>query len=250
MSSLLLHQRGLLSVSKCVTLTNWQSVRFRLRHKRKEPLRKPIWQPTAPSKLYRIKKKPEYSPTEQAQRDHLDYTYDINMKSIKHFLRKEFYLPTVESESRPAKTVLDDSEEQARLIKENEEDNRRIAGMREERLAEFKADMNAELMMMSMKEEEEKRRIGEQFDVLVRQEIERSKTYITRENLDDKIEEALTHSTNYEFAIDTSGKVHFEGSLHPYAFKPKDIPDTSSNVDEYDKDGKQKTVVLKPTRLI
>lgn len=240
---------SLLNAGKCLARINWQSVRYNLRHKRKEPFRKPIWEPMAPSKLYRIKKKEVFSSEEQAQRDHLTHTYAINMKSIKQFLKDEFYLPTLEAGGRAPEDVANEEEEQLKLIEENSKENEKVAKMREERLREFTADKEAMLIARQIQIDEENKRLGEELDAVVRREIERSKTFITKENLDAKIEEVLTQQTNYDFAIDTSGKLVFSGSLHPYALTPKAIPATSSNTEEYKETDPNKPIFLKAKRL-
>ncbi|KAI2809680.1 hormone [Blomia tropicalis] len=240
---------NLLNVSKRLIRLDWQSVRYNLRHKRKEPLRKPIWQPTAPSKLYQIKKKPQLSEEETAQRKHLTDVYEINMKSIQKFLKDEFYTPTLEAGGRSPEEVAEEEMEQQKLLEENEQENERIAKMRDERLKVFQADKEAILLAKSIAIEEENKRLGEQFDIMVRKEIERSKTYITKENLDSKIEECLTHQTTYDFAIDNNGKLVFSGSLHPYALSPKDVPETSSNIDEYKETDSSKPIYVKAKRL-
>lgn len=240
---------SLLKASKSLTRTNWQFVRFNLKHKRKEPLRKPIWQPTAPSKLYRIRKPEQLSAEEQAQRNHLTETYAINMKSIKQFLEKEFYLPTLEAGGMAHEDVVQEEEEQKQLIAENNRENEKIAKMREERLKEFTVNKEAQLIALKIQADEENKRLGEELDIVVRREIERSKTYITKDNLDAYIEEVLTHQTDYDFAIDTNGKIVFSGSLHPYALTPKAVPETSSNTAEYKDVDPNKPVYLKAKKL-
>ncbi|OTF80277.1 hypothetical protein BLA29_008522 [Euroglyphus maynei] len=225
-----------------------QSLRYHLKRKRKEPFRKPIWQPMAPSKLYRIRKKEELSDQERQQREHLDYTYNVNMESIKQFLHREFYLPTVNSEQGGTNEFINEEELEKAMI-ENDHENQRIAKMRDERLKLFQQELEAKLMAMKIQKEEENRQIGEQFDRLVSQEIERSKTYITRDNIDAKIDETLTHQTNYDYAIDVNGRIMFDGSLHPYALRPKAVPETSSQTEEYQSFDSGKPVYLKAKKL-
>ncbi|KAH7640713.1 mitochondrial ribosomal protein S26 [Dermatophagoides farinae] len=226
-----------------------QSVRYGLKYKRKEPFRKPIWQPIAPSKLYRIRKKEEMSEQEKKQREHLEYTYNVNIKSIKQFLHQEFYLPIVNAEQGGSNEFVHEEEELEKAMIENDRENQRVAAMREERLKLFQQELDAKMMAMKIQQEEEKRQIGEQFDQIVSQEIERSKTYITRDNIDAKIDEVLTHQTNYDYAIDVNGRIIFDGSLHPYALRPKAVPETSSQTDEYQSLDSKKPVYLKAKKL-
>lgn len=245
----LIYTAALLNASKNVARTNLQFVRYNLRYKRKEPFRKPVWQTIAPSKLYRIKKRDELSAEEQAQRDHLNNTYSVNMKSIRKFLNEEFYLPTLEAGGRSHDDVLIEGKEQQQLIEENKLENERIAALREERIRLFRLDKDAKLLAQQLQNEETNKRLGEEFDLMVKREIERSKTFITKENLDSKIEELLTNQTSYDFAIDHSGKVIFSGSLHPYALTPKAVPEISSNTEEYKETDQSKPVYIKVKRL-
>lgn len=249
MSQLLQTSSSSIRALKHVLTPQFQSVRHRLRHKIKEPFRKPVWQPTAPSKLYRIKKKEELSESEQAQRDHLEHTYSINMKSIQEYLRQEFYLPTLEDGGRSHEDVLKEEEEQNKLLAQNDAINAKIAAERAVREKEFEREQDALLLAKQIELEEENRVKGEELDRIVRLEIERSKTYITKENLDEKIDELLTHSTSYEFAIDTNGRVVFDGSLHPYALNPKAVPETSSQTEEYKNVDTSKPVFLTSRKL-
>lgn len=121
--------------------------------------------------------------------------------------------------------------------------------MKFKRLKLFQQELEAKLMAMKIQKEEENRQIGEQFDRLVSQEIERSKTYITRDNIDAKIDETLTHQTNYDYAIDVNGRIMFDGSLHPYALRPKAVPETSSQTEEYQSFDSGKPVYLKAKKL-
>ena len=179
-------------------MLNYQSVRhLSLKHKLKEPFRKPVWQPMAPSKLYRIKKPEKLSAEEIAQREHLKYTYAINMKSIVSFLNNEFYLPSLSAGGRTQEEVAAEEAEQNILLEENERDNKMVADVRAARMKEFVAQRDAEYIAEQMKLEEMKRQKGRELDILVRQEIENSKTFITKDNLDDRIEKALLNKTEY-----------------------------------------------------
>lgn len=230
---------------------NYQSVRFNLRYRRKEPIRKPIWVTMAPSKLFRIKKRPELSEKEREQREHLEYTYEINMKSINGYLRKTFYEPTLKKNSASIADKIMDQEaaELSTAIEENNEFNKKIAKMRDERMELFKKDIAAKFAMQKIKDEEENRRLGEEFDRKVEREIERSKTYITMDNIDEKIDEALTHQTTYDYAIDVNGRIIFDGFLHPYAFKAKAVPETSSQTEESLNVDLSKPIYLKAKKI-
>jgi len=245
----LISKNILLDSRQSLSRVNWEFVRYRLKYKIKEPLRKPVWQPMAPSKLFRIKQKEELTSEEKAQREHLQHTYSINMKSIKNFLREEFYLPTLSAGGRSQEEVTKEEEEQQRLFEENDRENEKISNLRTERMNMFRKDKEAELIAQQLQIEQENIRHGKELDEIVKREIVRSKTYITKENLDIMIEEALAHETSYDFAIDTNGKLIYSGTLHPYALTPRAVPETSSNSEEYKEMETNKPLYIKPRRL-
>lgn len=237
-------------VQYAIQKINYQQIRHNLRYRRKEPFRKPIWTTMAPSKLFRIRKRPELSEKEMKQRQHLEYTYEINMKSINEYLRKTFYEPTLKEDSENISENMDQEiAELEKAIEENNKINKKIAAMRDERMEILKTELAAKFAMQKIKDEEENRRLGEEFDRKVEREIERSKTYITMDNIDEKIEEALTHQTNYDYAIDVNGKIIFDGFLHPYAFKAKAVPETSSQTEESHNVDLSKPVYLKAKKI-
>lgn len=215
----------------------------------KEPFRKPVWTTIAPSKLYRIQKKEELTPEEEAYRKNLERNYSLAIKSINAYLNKEFYQPTLGTGGRTPEEVKSEVDEQEELLKANALENENVKEMREVRLRDFQAEKEARLLAELIAKEEENKQLGEQLDEIIKQEIERSKTYITKENLDEKIEQVLAHPVSYDFAIDRRGQVVFDGSLHPYAFEPKAVPETSDVTAEFKKVDTSKAIFLKASKL-
>jgi small subunit ribosomal protein S26 len=219
-----------------------------VRYKRKEKFRKPIWDPVAPSKYYRVNIKRVFDEEEKLMRKNLNETYKRNMESIYSYFNKEFYLPTLSAGGISDEQVKKEEDEQARLLAENEMENARVARLREERMREEEQNMKAQMIVEEMKRQEEIKLRSKNIDEEVRIEIERSKTYITRDTLDAALEEALANPVTYDYAIDVNGNVHYDGILHPYALKPSAVPDTSSNTKEFE-DRKGIKVKLEPTSL-
>ena len=87
-----------------------------------------------------------------------------------------------------------------------------------------------QLLKQHLEVQERNESIRRQAEEIAQKEVERSKTFITKEKLLGAIEEALGNPVSYEFAIDKRGNVITDGKIHPYAFTPNDIPDTSENV--------------------
>lgn len=204
-----------------------------IRNKKKEAFRKPIWAPTAPSKLFRIPEKPNYDEEERAQREYLDITYNRMSASIYKYFKEEFYLPTLGAGGFSPEQIRGEEEEQMKLIRENDIENERVRKIREERLENERKEIEAELLVEKLKQEENRKILAKQIDEEVEQEIKRSETYITKETLDQAIEEALENVVNYEFAIDVQGNIYYDDKLHPYALMPSAIPETSSNTKEF-----------------
>ncbi len=211
----------------------YDSIRHHMRRKRKEPMRKPVWEPMAPSKIFRINTKEPLDEEEAKQRQHFDNTFETNMRSIRQYLNNEFYLPTLEAGGLTHEQVIDEETEQLQLIQQNDRENQRVAQLRAQRLALQSQLLDQQLIVSHLQQLEDSKLKGKQLDQIVKQEIKRSETYITHENLESVIEEALANPISYDFAIDTEGNVHFDGSLHPYALRPSAIPETSSNTEEF-----------------
>ncbi|VDM48444.1 unnamed protein product [Toxocara canis] len=102
-----------------------------------------------------------------------------------------------------------EEEELDRLIAENEQRNQEAARLRKEKEEEeMKAaeeailkEIEAELLK---REENVQKRTAEVLDM-----IERSKNFVTAENLDEKLKEALENPVVYDYAIDLQGhKIH------------------------------------------
>lgn len=200
-----------------------------VRWKRREPIRKHIWLPQAPSKLFKIPEKVYLPRDEQQQMDHLRFNYDADMLSISSYCREHFYLPSREAGGLTAEQVQAEEEQHKRRLLENENENRRIAAERQKRVTEQKQKLQQELVQQEMehKRQQEQNRI--QAEQVIRSEIERSATFITKENLLSAIEDALLHSVSYDFAIDRNGNVITDGTIHVMAFTPSAVPQSSDN---------------------
>lgn len=200
-----------------------------VRWKRREPLRKHIWQPQAPSKLFKIPEKVYLPRDEQRQMDHLRFNYESDMISISAYCREQYYLPSREVGGLTPEQVQAEEEQHKRRLEENEEENKRIAAERQKRLADQKLKRQQELVQKEMehKQQQELKRI--EAERLISREIERSATFITKDNLLSAIEDALLHPVTYDFAIDKNGNVITDGKIHVQAFTPSAVPESSLN---------------------
>lgn len=107
--------------------------------------------------------------------------------------------------------VLTPEQEEAEFLKcvdINATWNAKIAKERDQRLAKEREEKVAyvqERLEARQLREEERR---EQANLRVLREIESSKTFITRENLDAAIETALANPVDHNFAIDLAGNLY------------------------------------------
>ncbi|RZC33578.1 MRP-S26 domain containing protein [Asbolus verrucosus] len=178
-----------------ISYQNLQSVRWR---------RKPIWMPTAKSKLYRIPVKPVIPEEEKEEIKRLYNNYRTYIKSIRRFLTyKHSVLLMAKSDTEQLKKAFDEDFMRCKEI--NDKWNEDLKKLREERVAkqlqeeiEFAKNRMANLI----KQKEQKLAEAEE---IVRKEKQMVGTFITPENLDEVIEKALSNPVDYNFAIDLEG---------------------------------------------
>lgn len=188
--------------------------------------------PRAPTKLYRTGAAPILPVELQHHTDRIDRIYETQMRSIQKYFHEKFYLPSLSSGGLSAEQVEAEVEEHRRLLEENDEENRRVAEHRAERLAREHKLLDADLVAAENERINVIQDLTEDAQKVVELEKRRSLTYITLETLDEAIESALANPVHYDFAIDKVGHVYVEGKLHPYAMKANAIPETSSNTEE------------------
>ncbi|KAM7358244.1 mitochondrial ribosomal protein S26 [Cochliomyia hominivorax] len=171
--------------------------------------RKPRWLPTAKSKMFRVPERKEQSPEEKAELLRLHNNYKTQLRSVRQYLREENQ--RLDETSSAGHFVLTAEQEEAefqRCLRENEKWNQEIALIREQRLArerEEKAKYVEERLRLAREREEERM---EKIEALVKKEKELSKTFITRENLELAIEQALANPVDYNFSIDLHGNIY------------------------------------------
>uniref|UniRef100_A0A1A9X0Z4 Small ribosomal subunit protein mS26 n=1 Tax=Glossina brevipalpis TaxID=37001 RepID=A0A1A9X0Z4_9MUSC len=171
--------------------------------------RKPRWLPVAKSKMFRIPQHKPQSLEEKTELLRLHNNYRTQMRSLRRYL--------IEENQRIAETTTTDhfvltaeqeEEEFHRCLQENEKWNKEINTIRELRLAkereERKIYVEEKLQLAEERKEEHMQRI----ESLVRKEKELSKTFITREKLDEAIEYALANPVDYNFALDIQGNMY------------------------------------------
>ncbi|ALC45004.1 mRpS26 [Drosophila busckii] len=171
--------------------------------------RKPRWLPVAKSKVFRVPERKKQPEEERAELMRLHNHYKTQLRSVRQFLRAE--VVRHEETSTADHIVLTPEQEEAEYqlcIAENAAWNAKIASERELRLAKEREEKVAyvqeRLDAGKLREELRRERASEH----IRHEIEQSKTFITRSNLDEAIETALANPVDHNFAIDMAGAMY------------------------------------------
>ncbi|XP_069779594.1 small ribosomal subunit protein mS26 [Narcine bancroftii] len=100
-----------------------------------------------------------------------------------------------------------EAEEHRKLMELNDRENERLQKIREERLQrEMEEEKERKLQAAAQREKKWAEFISEK-EREVLQLQEKAKNFITLENLDRRIEEALDNPRNYNFAVDKEGRI-------------------------------------------
>ncbi|XP_065919499.1 small ribosomal subunit protein mS26-like [Dysidea avara] len=103
-----------------------------------------------------------------------------------------------------------DRKERAKILEANQLENEKTTLLREEQLKKQEVARDAkrrrgDQVRTAIREEELKEQLK-----IIKDEIESSRNFITRDTLDKRIEEALNTTTNVEFAITVTGEKIFD----------------------------------------
>uniref|UniRef100_A0A8D9AYY5 Small ribosomal subunit protein mS26 n=1 Tax=Cacopsylla melanoneura TaxID=428564 RepID=A0A8D9AYY5_9HEMI len=177
--------------------------------------RKPIWLPTAPSKKFKIPPRTVLPDNEKRELDRLTKNYKTYNKAILAYhgeinARQSVTDPGVIEAQRRA--VEEDWEHSNNL---NAEWNAEVAAEREQRLAIEKEEKVIQIVAEKEAKKQKESEDLERAEQAVQAEIENSKTFITRDNIDQYIEQALSSHIDYNFAIDKEGNVYQGKKANP-----------------------------------
>ncbi|KAM4541597.1 small ribosomal subunit protein mS26 [Fundulus diaphanus] len=171
--------------------------------------RKSRTDPVAKSKVGRIKVPPPVDPVEMLVLKERYSEYELIMRALRLEFKEEVLRKKYEEEtgSQAEERARQEEEEHRALIHWNNQENLRMLKARilrvqkEEEEAERK---KTEAAIQREQQLEESIRLREK-EILQLQE--EAKNFITLENLDQRIEDALDNPKNYNFAVDKEGKV-------------------------------------------
>lgn len=168
--------------------------------------RKPIWMPTAPSKLFRIAEHTFYDKEEIKQINLLRIAYQAQMESIEKFMNKEFYIPATQSGGIPADFLERELEEDKKNYAENDKINAEVAKRREKYFEDRVRKMEDKVMEEKFAIEEALIEAGQKMSEFVRTTKSVPNSFVTPENIDELIETAMENPVSFEFCIDRRGK--------------------------------------------
>ncbi|KAL1461479.1 hypothetical protein WDU94_013372 [Cyamophila willieti] len=181
--------------------------------------RKPIWLPTAPSKRFRVPTRLVLPTHEKRELDRLTKNYKTYNKAMLAYhtdinSKQSVTDPGVIEAQRRA-----EEEDWEQSINLNNEWNAEVAIEREQRLAIEKEQKVLQILAQKKAKEQKEKEDLEKAEQAVQAEIENSKTFITRDNIDHYIEQALSSHVDYNFAIDKEGNVYQGKKANPKSSK-------------------------------
>ncbi|XP_012711169.2 28S ribosomal protein S26, mitochondrial [Fundulus heteroclitus] len=171
--------------------------------------RKSRTDPVAKSKVGRIKVPPPVDPVEMLVLKERYSEYELIMRALRLEFKEEVLRKKYEEEtgSQAEERARQEEEEHRALINWNDQENLRMLKARILRVQKEEEEAERKKMEAAIQREqqlEESIRLREK-EILQLQE--EAKNFITLENLDQRIEDALDNPKNYNFAVDKEGKV-------------------------------------------
>ncbi|KAF3845150.1 hypothetical protein F7725_008313 [Dissostichus mawsoni] len=159
--------------------------------------RKSRTDPVARSKVGRIKVPPPVDPVEMVVLKERYGEYQMIMRALRLEFKEEMLRKRYEEDtgSLAEERARQEAQEHRVLMDLNHLENQRMLKLRIVRVQKEKEEADRKKFEVILQREQEQ------------QEIEDAKNFITLENLDQRIEEALDNPKNYNFAIDKQGKV-------------------------------------------
>jgi len=170
--------------------------------------RKPIWMPTAPTKLFRMSvlTREFYDNEEVEQIKKLQAVYNSQMESISNFMRVEFYEPASKAGGIPAEFLQMEAEEDKKINEENDRLNAEIAKQKAEFFAERLRYLEDEVINEKLKREDAIIEASQKVDDYIKSVKDKPDACVTPDNFEALMIKALENPVNHEFCIDTYGR--------------------------------------------
>ncbi|XP_026134618.1 28S ribosomal protein S26, mitochondrial-like [Carassius auratus] len=171
--------------------------------------RKSRTDPKAKSKLGRIKTPPPVDPVEMVVLKERYTEYNLILRALRLEFKEQMLRKKYEEEvgSVAEERTKREAEEHRSLMALNDAENLRMHQIREQRMQkEAEATELKKREADVLRQQELENYIKEKERQILRLQ-EEAKDFITLDNLDQRIEEALDNPKNYNFAIDKEGRV-------------------------------------------
>ncbi|XP_030765295.1 probable 28S ribosomal protein S26, mitochondrial [Sitophilus oryzae] len=177
---------------------NLQSIRWR----------KPRCVPTAKSKRFRVPQTPILPEDEQIEIKRLFNNYRNHLKSVRRYLiNKHSKIEETTHDPEELLKIINQDFERCSAINDKWNAEQKI--LREQRIAkQLEDDIKFAKQRIELELEKEQQSL-ERVEEIVRKQKEASVDFITAENIDKAIDQALAQETDYNFAVDINGeKLH------------------------------------------
>ncbi|XP_026196112.1 28S ribosomal protein S26, mitochondrial [Anabas testudineus] len=171
--------------------------------------RKSRTDPIAKSKEGRVKVPPPVDPVEMVVLKERFTEYQTIMRALRLEFKEEVLRRKYEEEtgSLAEERLRQEAEEHRALMAFNNEENLRMLQVRMMRIKKENEEAERRKLEAAIQREQEQQEFikEKEKEILLLQED--VKNFITLENLDERIEEALDNPKNYNFAVDKEGRI-------------------------------------------
>ncbi|XP_076604974.1 small ribosomal subunit protein mS26 [Chaetodon auriga] len=163
----------------------------------------------AKSKEGRIKVPPPVDPVEMVVLKERYEEYRLIMRALRLEFKEEVLRKKYEEEtgSLAEERARQEAEEHSALMAWNNQENLRLLKLRIQRIQKEKEEAERRQVEAAIQRQQEEEELLKEKEMEIMQLQEDAKNFITLENLDERIEEALDNPKNYNFAIDKQGRV-------------------------------------------
>ncbi|XP_070835615.1 small ribosomal subunit protein mS26 [Chaetodon trifascialis] len=163
----------------------------------------------AKSKEGRIKVPPRVDPVEMVVLKERYEEYRLIMRALRLEFKEEVLRKKYEEEtgSLAEERARQEAEEHSALMAWNNQENLRLLKLRIQRIQKEKEEAEHKQVEAAIQRQQKEEELLKEKEMEILQLQEDAKNFITLENLDERIEEALDNPKNYNFAIDKQGRV-------------------------------------------
>lgn len=165
--------------------------------------------PVAKSKEGRVKVPPPVDPVEMVALKERFSEYQMILTALRMEFKEEVLRKKYEEEtgSLAEERSRQEMEEHRALMAWNDQENLRLLKLRITRVQKEKEEAERKILEAAIQREQKQQEFIREKEKEVLQLQEEAKNFITLENLDQRIEEALDNPKNYNFALNKEGRV-------------------------------------------